>query len=346
MTTLMAGSTARNASCWDGRFPKVPTDELEAFFDAHREHLAGNRKLFSAWEKYIYRNPRTFRDFLAGVLATLKTLRERIEQEPSGRRLVVRIPNGRKKSFWQNKNAKVARYFAVRYRGVASLFGPGVQFDLGKLEEFYFPKPKNSLAKVSSRSRPARSIKFEMVLDPDGVRETLIFFWELPVDSFATAMAGDLWRVANHQGAQALLSTADVARRSVSAKGEIQRISLDNVNTVRDVTNTNDGKLVNPNQDSGDRSGAFREALEELSEILGSEPKTKIGEAFENFLAAYTRAVRAWVLPGGEGIASEALVEQARAYGKLLKELLRGASNDLARKRMWRGDPAQRRCGT
>ena len=320
----------------DGKFPKAPNDELEDFFDAHREHLGANPTLFSAWEKYIYRNPRTFRDFLTGVLSTLKTLRERTEKEPSGRRLVVRIPNGEKKSFWQKKNAKVARYFAVRYRGLASLFGPDLEFDFGKLNDFYFPEPKDNLAKVSSRSKFARSIKFEMVLDPDGARETLIFFWELPVDSFGTAMAGDLWRVANHEGSHALLATADVARRSVSAKGEIQRISLDDVNTVRDVTNTNDGKLVDPNRSTGDRSTAFRGALKELSEILGSEPKTKIGEAFEDFLAAYTRAVRAWVLPGGEGIASKALIEQARAYGRLLEELLRGASNDLARERLWR----------
>ena len=319
-----------------GRFPRDPNEELEAFFDTHREHLAGNPKLFSAWEKFIYRNPRTFQDFLAGVLATLKSLRERLEDEPSGRRLVVRIPNGRKKSFWREKNGKVVRYFAVRYRGLASLFGPGVEFDFGKLEEFYFPEPQGDLAKVTSRARAARSIKFEMVLDPDGAGETLIFFWELPVDSFATAMAVDLWRIANHQKSRALLPTADVARRSVSAKGEIQRISLDDVNTVRDVTNTNDGRLVNPNQDSGDRSGAFREALEELADILGSGPKAKIGQAFEDFLVAYTSAVRAWVLPGRNGIASDALIEQAHAYGELLEELLESASNDLARERMWR----------
>ncbi|MXY70169.1 MAG: DNA translocase FtsK [Acidobacteriia bacterium] len=321
-----------------GRFPREPTDELEAFFEAHREHLAQSpkQKLYSAWEKYIYRNPRTFQDFLAGVLATLKSLRERTEQGVSGRRLVVQIPNGTKKSFWQEKNARVVQYFAVRYRGLASLFGADVEFDFGKLEELYFPEPKGDLAKVTSRARDARSIKFEMVLDQDGVRETLIFFWELPPDSFATAMAADLWRIANRDGTRALLPTADVVRRSVSAKGEIQRISLDDVNTVRDVTNTNDGRLVNPNKASGDRSGAFLQALSELSDILGPVAKARIGEAFEAFHTAYTRAVRAWVLPDGEGIASEALIEQAHAYGKLLEELLGGASNDLARERMWR----------
>lgn len=318
------------------RFPKEPNDELGAFFDGHREHLAGHPKLFSEWEKYIYRNPRTFHDFLAGVLATLQSLRERAEQDPSGRRLVIRIPNGSKKSFWREKNASVMRYFAVRYRGVASLFGTGIEFDFGKLEEFYFPGPKGDLAKVSSQSKSARSIKFEMVLDPDDVRETLIFYWEIPADSFGTAMAEDLCRIANHQGTHALLPTAEISRRSVSAKGEIQRIALDDVNTVRDVTNTNDGRLVDPNQPSGDRSGVFRTALEELSDVLGATPKAKIGEAFARFLAAYTRAVRAWVLPDGEGIASEALIEQAHAYGKLLEELLQGAGNDLARERMWR----------
>ena len=72
-----------------GSFPRDPSDDLEAFFEAHREHLAGDPRLFSAWEKFIYRNPQTFEDFLVGVLATLKSLRERMEQEPSKHRLVT-----------------------------------------------------------------------------------------------------------------------------------------------------------------------------------------------------------------------------------------------------------------
>ena len=90
----------------------------------------------------------------------------------------------------------------------------------------------------------------------------------MPIDALATAMADDLLRIANDKGARALLPTADIARQSVSAEGRVQRIALDDVNTIRDVTNNNDGVFVAPNKESGDRGGPFLAALADLSNVL------------------------------------------------------------------------------
>lgn len=319
-----------------GTFPKEPSDDLQEFFESHREHLARDKKLSSAWERYIYRNPQTYDDFLVGLLATICGLRRRTaDDDIAEKRLLVRIPKAREKSFWRGKNSRVARYLAYRYRGLGSLLGEDVELDFGKLEEFYFPQADADLGKVTSGSREARSIKFEVVLDPDGAKSKLIFHWEIPVDAIGTSLPNDLLSVANQKGEYALLPTADITRQSVSSKGSIQRVALDDVNTIRDVTNTNDGKLVAANKESGDRRGAFLFALEELSKVVGLDNAVAIRAKFDAFLSIFTEAIREWTLKDGEGIASDAFIAQANAYGELLECLLEHANNDLAREKLW-----------
>lgn len=319
-----------------GTFPKEPSDDLQEFFESQREHLARDKKLSSSWERYIYRNPQTYDDLLVGLLATIDGLRRRTaDDEIAENKLLVRIPNAREKSFWRGKNPRVARYLAYRYRGLGLLLGEDVELDFGKLEEFYFPQADADLAKVTSGSKEARSIKFEVVLDPDGAKSKLIFHWEMPVDAIGTSLPDDLLSIANQNGERALLPTADIARQSVSSKGSIQRIALDDVNTIRDVANTNDGKLVAPNKESGDRSGAFLSALEELSKVVSQESAVEIRGKFDAFLSTFTEAIREWILVDGEGIASDAFIAQANAYGELLECLLDHANNDLAREKLW-----------
>lgn len=160
-------------------FPRDPSDDLTDFFQSHREHLAREKKLSGAWERYIYRNPQTYRNFIVGLLATIDSLRRRVrDEELTAGRLLVRIPNSREKSFWRGKNAKVARYFAFRYRAIGELLGEHVEFDFGKLADFYFPQADGDLAKTTSGSKDARSLKFEVTLDPGGANAKLIFHWE------------------------------------------------------------------------------------------------------------------------------------------------------------------------
>ena len=39
--------------------PKEPSEDHLEFFELHRGHLAKVKKLNSAWERYIYKNPKT-----------------------------------------------------------------------------------------------------------------------------------------------------------------------------------------------------------------------------------------------------------------------------------------------
>jgi S-DNA-T family DNA segregation ATPase FtsK/SpoIIIE len=322
----------------DGHLPKEPTDKLEDFFLTRREQLARDKKLYGQWEKYIYRNPQPFDDFLVGLLDTLSRLRDRTnDTDLVGRKLIIRIQNSREKSFWRGKNAYVGRYFAFRYRGLCNLLAPDVELDFGKLWDFYFPEIDPDLRLSTSGARDARQLKFEVELDPDGAKAKLLFLWEMPVNALATAMAHDLLQIASPKGDHALLPTADIARQSVSAKGQIQRISLSDLNTVHDVQNGNEGRLVAPNSASGDRAAAFLSKLEELKgPVLGEDEHAHVMEAFNGFLKSYTTAIRDWVGTEGEGISSSSFLRQADAYGALLTALQASANRDLVRDKAWR----------
>ena len=199
----------------------------------------------------------------------------------------------------------------------------------------YFPEPDADL-KSTSDSKDARQLKFEVELDPASAKSKLMFLWEMPPDALAGAMANDLLRIANVNGDTALLPTADIARQSVNAKGQIQRIALDDVNTIRDVDNGNDGTLVAPNRPSGDRGEAFLAELDHLKEkALNEQQYQRIRAAFVDFAADYTGAIRDWVGDEGAGIASRAFHSQAESYGRLLEVLRRAANTDLARQNLW-----------
>ena len=319
----------------NGTFPRDPSDELREFFDSYREHLAKNKRLTASWERYIFRNPQTYEDFIVGLLATLDALRQRSdERKLVKRKLSVHVRNSEEDSFWKSKNARAMRYFAFRYRGLDALLGDNVLLDFGKLQEKYYPVTNEYLVNCNSRSRDARSLKFEVALDPDGANEKMIFHWEISVDAIATALPDDLWYIANVNEPKALLSTSEISRQPVSAKGGIQRISLNDVNTIRDVLNTNRGQLVSPNLDLGDRSTAIAAMLIDPVIGLSADDTIKVRECLDTFHDSYTNAVRDWAIDG-VGIASEAIIQQATSFGDLLDVLLRSANNDRARDGLW-----------
>ena len=319
-------------------FPKHPSEDLQEFYESYREHLSRDKKISSAWEKYIYRNPQTYSDFLTGLIDTMHRLREKNRDlELSAPTLKLSIPNGEKKSFWKGKNPKIARYFVFRYRGLSQLLSPNIELDFGKLEQFYFPViSDDNLAKVTSGSKEARTIKFEATLDPEGIASKLVFYWEMPVDAVATALPDDLINLANINDEYGLLPTADITRQAVSTKGSVQRISLEDINTIRDVNNSNDGRLVAPNRDSGNRADTVISEIHNLNALLSKQQVDSILSAFDTFRREYTTAIRNWVSVDGEGIASESLVTQAEAFGELLNQLLSDANNDIAREKLWK----------
>lgn len=321
------------------RTPKDPPDGVVDFYERNRERLAENHSLHRQWEKLIYRNPQTYADFLDGLVATLYRLRERAERSNFSVRpkLGVRIPSAEQKSFWRKKNPAVMRYFAQRHHGLTAALGERVELEFGRLATYYLDSVDDELARVTTKSKEAVSLKFEVVFDPDGANEKMIFHWSMPHRALATALPEDLRRLANPREAHVLLATARVARQSVSAKGYIQRVALEDRNTLHDVDNSNNGALVAPNRSDSELYAQFRDALKEartdgLVSTVGAE---RIANAFERFAEHYSAAVRAWINPNGQGIAHSAFQSQAEAYGDLIGTLAEYADNDVCHERLW-----------
>ena len=321
------------------RFPTEPSASLEDFFQRRSDQMSRSKPLYRRWERYIFRNPSSFDDLLIGLIDTVRRLRERTNDDDlSDQRLLqIRILQAEDKAFWRTKNASVVRYFAFRYRGMSSLFGEDVHFDFGRLYDLYFPYVDPDLRRITSRSKDACQLKFEVTMDPGGANSKLVFFWAMPPESIGRAMPDDLLRVSNPEGEYALLPTARVARQAVGAKGLIQAISLDDTNSLRDTLGGSDGVLVNPNDSSCDQRLSVLIDLSELggAGVLTEEQCGIVGPAIIRYAADYTRAIRDWVDPDRPGIGSDSLGSQADAFGALLRTLLRHANNDLSRQRLW-----------
>ena len=319
----------------NGPLPKRPTDEHEQFFEDRREQLARDKKLYSQWEKYVFHDPQTFADFFVGLIDTLYRLREGTgDDDLVTRKTIVRILNGRTKSFWRDKNSHVMRYFALRYRGLPNLFGTDVEFDFGKLSDFYLPEVDDELRGVTSGSLEARRLKFEVELDPAGVASKRLFYWQMPVAALAAAMADDVYRVACPKEDHSLLSTADITPQSISVKGQSQRLSLQDVTTIRDIHGDSNGTLVDPNGAASDCGQNFIKGLDDLrGRVLDVQSYNRICGAFARFADLYSCALRDWI--GAAGISSDNFAKQAEAFGELLATLQECAHYDEARNRLW-----------
>lgn len=321
------------------RTPKDPPEGIVEFYDRNRERIAESTKLHRQWERLIYHNPQTFSDFLDGLIATVHRLRERLDISKYSNRpkLLVRISGAEQKRTWRKKNPTVMRYFAQRHHGLDTALGDRIEFDFGRLNEYYLDKVDEDLEGVTSKSKEARSLKFEVVLDPEGAHETMIFYWALPHQSIATALPEDLRRLANSNERYALLATANVARQSVSAKGQIQRVALKDCTTLHDVDNGSNGALVAPNQPAADVSAQLDAALQEARAegLVSASGVDRITEAAKSFADAYSSAIRAWADPQGAGLAASAFMDQAERFSDLLKVLAEHADNDLCHEKLW-----------
>ncbi|MCY4233311.1 MAG: FtsK/SpoIIIE domain-containing protein [Bacteroidetes bacterium] len=319
-------------------FPKKPTDELKNFFQDHQELISSDKKLYSDWEKYIYGNLNPFNDFLTGLITTFYHLLERTDNDKIvENRINIRIPNSEKRSFWKSKNSKIAHYFAIRYRGIHNFFGNDVNFDFGKLYSFYTLGNFDKELRNNSRTRDARRLKFEVILDPEGIKSKLIFIWEMPADSLATSMYQDLINISTHNGSKKpLLATAKISKQSTSSKGKIQYIDLNDINTICDVNNRNEGSMVAPNSDNGDRTNAIKKAINDLSKYISATHVNQISSDFNEFQETYGKAIQDWVGLNGDGISSNSLILQAQNYARLLESLYKSANTDRARESLWK----------
>lgn len=320
-------------------------DEAEReFFFKHREILKEDKRLLKRWEAFIFRKTEEHADLLSGILIAAADLVGSVDAMPKDPVLVMRLEGADKTNYFKNKNTDICRFLRDRFRGLHQLLAPSMLCDFGTLwthSEVWDNKQASEKTSIL-----ARQFKFDICLvsrEDTGAQDVFKtaqhatqLVWTMPANSFANAFTVNMTEVANFAGDLAYLGSGRFSRSQRTDRVVDGVIDLQDRASVQDVFDSPQGTLVNMNDASLDEGRSFLEALDELSgEVLLPGDAARIRAAFVAFRKSYTRAVRAFLLPDGSGLADESLFEQSRLYGDLLKLLREAARNDDCRRRLW-----------
>jgi len=319
-------------------------DEAEReFFFKHREKLKNDKRLLKRWEAFIFRKTEEHADLLSGLLVAAADLVGSVEAMPADPVLVVRLEGAERPAYFKGKNADICRFLRDRFRGLPDILKPAMECDFGTLwthSEVWDQKQGSEKTAIASRQ-----FKFDICLvDRSQAGSSNVFkaapatqlVWTMPANSFANAYTANMGEVANIAGEHAYIGSGRFSRSQRTDRVVDGVIDLQDRASVQDVAGHPQGALVNMNDPMLDEGRSFLAALDELSgEVLLPDDAARIREAFQTFRDSYTKAVRAFVLPDGKGLADESLFEQSRHYGELLRLLRQAARNDDCRRRLW-----------
>lgn len=308
------------------------------FFDRHGTELARNKKIRAKWERFIFGKPIECADFLVGLMAALERLHGQALSLSGPRTLEIRTSKRTKKHFL-DLNEDVATAFSLRYRGLPALFGPRVTWDTPHLFEYdtFIEQVKASKGKKfrrnESTSRDSLQISFEILLKvTQGASvdtTTVKLIWQGQPNAIGVECPGDLARLE-----KAPFMQSEVARQSVSRKGALQGIALDDVTTFESAFGKDSGSLIPKVNKSADIEKLFLSGLKtaRAANRITSDAEEALVGAWTAFATAYRSAIKAL---RSEGLSSSALFDQVRAYGNLLTALADHANGDRNRQSLW-----------
>jgi len=309
-----------------------PTDEDTAFYEAHRNELKEERKLKSAWDRFIFGKPRETEDFLAGLAACLESL---FNQEPAGkrRRLRIRCDRATKKDL-RDLNVNAGLYFARRYAGLQSLLGDRISWNVGQL--FSYPdlveswKASGRAPLNHSAARVALQLKFLLELDVElatsGTQTySAQLIWKFDPNTVVSQFYDDWSRLLEHA-----LVLCRTNRELISAKGRFQTVVLSNVRTFVPAYDRDRGSFVPVYRQANDLAIAWTRNLEEAKAqaLIKPDLADELTAKFGTFQLAYTAAIRGF---WEEGLAHLSLGVQLAAYTALLDAICRRAKGDRNR---------------
>lgn len=308
------------------------TEDDVSFYEAHRNEIKEERKLKSAWDRFVFGKPRETNDFLAGLALAMESL---FSQGEAGakRKLRVRCDRATKKEL-KELNVDAGLYFARRYAGLKTLFGDRVAWNVGQLFDYptliagWVAKDRASLNR--STAKAALQLKFVLELEielPTGGTQAYAtqLIWKFNPNTVETEFCEDWERLVEHP-----LMFCRASRETVSAKGTLQTVDLANVKTFVPVYDRDRGSFVGVYRKTNDLAHRFRGNLEEArrQELLTGPVADEIEKRFSAFVAVYAEAIAG--LKDG-GLTHPALRAQLVAYADLLDCLLRTAKGDRNR---------------
>ena len=319
-----------------GRSLKEAREDDRDFFEAHRDDLGQDKTLRAKWERFIFGRPIECTDFLTGLLLVLERLFGQVNAAGGPRRLTIRSAR-RTRGQWLDMNADIALAFGVRYRGLPALMGKAVTWDapyIFQYEELLErAKRRRKYRRNESVSRASLQIKFDIELivgsGAGAERAVVQLVWAGQPNAIGAELSKDLRRLLERP-----LRRTNVARLPVSRKGALQSVSLSDVGTLQPAFGQDAGSLVPRTNIGEDVAKLVPRRLKEARQAgrLGPEAADAVATAWATFSDAYERALLAW---WGTGYADAVLLEQAEAYGALLRCLSVHAVGDINRQGLW-----------
>lgn len=315
-----------------GRSTGEATEDDCAFYEAHRSELKDDRKLRSAWDRFIFGKPTESEDFLAGIVACMEALFNRSDPG-TNRRLSIRCDRATKKDL-RELNVEAGLFFARRYAGLRSLLGSRVSWNVGQL--FEFPKLVDTwLAQARapltrSTAKTALQLKFVLELEVDpatgGTQSyTTQLVWKFNPNTVSAGFCGDWARLEEHP-----LVLCHAGLDSAGSKGGLQTVDLANVRTFVPAFGRDRGSFVPVYRRAIDLSQRWRSNLEEArsNRFVTAEVARGLAEKFAAFEASYTEAIRGLPL---NGAGQECSVTQLALFAALLNSIVRDAKGDRNR---------------
>lgn len=307
-------------------------EEDRDFYEAHRNELREERKLKSAWDKFIYGTPKESSDFLAGLVTCLESLFGQ-EFPSASRRLEISCESRSKKDF-RDLNYEAGLFFERRYKGLRSLFGSGVSWEVGDLFRFSelveeWKAGKKDLNR--SVSKAAFQLKFVVRLHVDllnGSQETYPaqMIWRYHPQWVSSSFVDDWGRLSAHPLVRCVAHRDSVRGRS---------IDLSNVQTFQPAYRQDRGSFVAAYRAGSDLGKLWLSNLDTAVKegLVSNALAAVLRQQFDRFVDLYTLAVRGWK---EEGAACTAIGTQVEAYAELLESICRDAPGDKNRQLLLR----------
>lgn len=315
-----------------GRKTTESNEDDLAFYESHRNELKEDRKLKSAWDRFVFGRPIEATDFLAGLASALEPL---LNRAPIGlnRSLKIRCDKATKRDL-RELNVEAGLYFAHRYAALARLFGSAVTWDVGDLFKFaelveaWRAASKPTLNR--SVSKAALQLKFvlELEIETDtGDVQTCStqLVWRYQSNAATCQLAEDWKRLVLHP-----LVFCRAARELSGAKTRATTIDLQDVKTFVPAYDRDRGSFVPVYKTDRDIAKLWRDSVSRCcrERFLTKSAADELTVRFDHFEAAYLAAIRGF---GEHGAGQAANLDQAVAYAALLDAVVTHAKGDRNR---------------
>jgi S-DNA-T family DNA segregation ATPase FtsK/SpoIIIE len=311
-------------------------DEDFEFFNQHRNELKDDRKLKSAWDRFVYGTPLETEDFLVGIVLCCERLFSK-DRPAVSRMLKIRCDRTTKRDL-KDLNVSAGLNFATRYGGVKKLFGRLVTWETGRLFDFpaLITEWKSNKTKLNdSSARAALQLKFVLELEvefEDGGTQkySTQLLWKFNPNTVANEFAEDWRRLAAHPFVR-----CSANRDPINNKGQFQTVDLSNIKTFVPAYGQDRGSFVPAYKAHNDLAVLWTKNLTQAFEqrLISEETRNSLSQQFERFRDNFSQAVTNFL---EEGINNSSLIEQLRSFSTLLDTLSRQAKGDLSRELLLR----------